>query len=94
MVAVIATLEVKAGKESEFEAVMKDLAAKTLSNEPGCKMYALHRKGPTTYVMLERYVDRAALATHSASEHFRSVAPRLTPCLAGAPKIETLEEVA
>jgi len=94
MLAVIATLEVKAGKESEFEAVMKELAAKTLANEPGCKMYSLHRKGPTTYVMLERYVDRAALATHSASEHFRSIAPRLTPVLAAAPKIETLEEVA
>jgi len=93
MLAVIATLDVKEGKESEFEAVMKELAAKTLANEPGCKMYLLHRKAPHTYVMIERYVDRGALATHSASEHFKSMMPRLTPCLAGAPKIETMEEV-
>lgn len=93
MLAVIATLEVKEGKENEFEAVMKELATKTLTNEAGCKLYALHRKAPTTYVMLERYVDRAALATHSASEHFRSMSPRLMACLAGAPKIETMEEV-
>ncbi|HVP30216.1 MAG TPA: putative quinol monooxygenase [Myxococcota bacterium] len=93
MLAVIATLEVKEGKESEFESVMKELAAKTLANESGCKLYALHRKSGRTYVMLERYIDRAALATHSASEHFRSMMPRLMPCLAGAPKIETMEEV-
>jgi len=94
MVAVIATLEVKEGKEAEFEAVMKDLAAKTLANETGCELYALHRgKGERTYVMLERYVDRAALAAHSSSDHFRGAMPRLMPCLAGAPKIETLEEV-
>jgi quinol monooxygenase YgiN len=94
MVAVIATLEVKEGKEADFEVVMKELQAKTLANESGCKLYALHKgKGERTYVMLERYVDRAAVAAHSQSEHFRGVMPRLMPCLAAAPKIETFEEL-
>ena len=36
MLAVIAKLNVLAGKEEEFEAVMLDLAAKVNANEPGC----------------------------------------------------------
>jgi quinol monooxygenase YgiN len=95
MLAVVATLEVKEGQEAAFEAVMKELAAQTLANEPGCKLYTLHTaKAPRTYVMLERYVDKEALAVHSASAHFRGSMGKLLPLLAGAPKIETLYEVA
>lgn len=94
MLAVVATLEAKEGKESELEAVMQELAAQVLANEPGCKLYALHRaKAPRTYVMLERYVDRDALGAHSQSAHFKGAMGRLLPLLAGAPKIEALEEV-
>ncbi len=94
MLAVVATLEVKEGMESEFESVMKELAAKVHANEPGCSLYALHRaKAPRTYVMLERYADPAALASHSQSDHFRGAMGRLMACLAGAPKIETLQGV-
>lgn len=94
MLAVIATLEVKEGMESEFEAVMKELAAKVTANEPGCSLYALYRaKAPRTYVMLERYADKDALAAHSQSDHFRGAMGRLMGCLGGAPKIETLQAV-
>ena len=41
MLAVIAKLNVIAGKEEEFEAVMLDLAAKVNANEPGCHLYKL-----------------------------------------------------
>lgn len=94
MLSVIATLEAKEGRESELETVMRELGGQVLANEPGCKLYALHRaKAPRTYVMLERYVDREALAAHSQSAHFRGAMGRLLPLLAGAPKIEALEEV-
>lgn len=94
MIAVIATLEAKEGKEAELESLMKELAEKVRANEPGCALYALHRaKAPRTYVMLERYADTAALAAHSSSPHFQAAMPRLGGCLAGAPKIERLDEV-
>jgi quinol monooxygenase YgiN len=94
MIAVIATLEAKEGKEAELESLMKELAEKVRSSEPGCALYALHRaKTPRTYVMLERYADGAALAAHSSTPHFQAAMPRLAGCLAGAPKIERLDEV-
>jgi len=95
MLAVVATLEAKEGKEAELEAVMRELAGAVQAHEPGCRLYALHRaKAPRTYVMLERYVDPAALAAHSQSAHFRGAMGKLLPLLAGAPRIEMLEEVA
>ena len=41
MLAAIAKLNVREGKEEEFEAVMLDLAAKVNANEPGCHLYKL-----------------------------------------------------
>ena len=35
-IGVVATLKVKAGKESEFEAVFKDMQGQVAKNEPGC----------------------------------------------------------
>jgi len=38
MLAVVATLKVKAGQEADFEAVAKQLVAQVNANEPGCKL--------------------------------------------------------
>jgi quinol monooxygenase YgiN len=95
MLAIVATLVVKEGKEAEFEAVMKELMAQTRANEPGCKLYALHRaKAPRTYVMFERYDGKDSLAAHSQSAHFRGSMGKMLALLDGAPKIEMLDEVA
>src|SRR5262249_44445434 len=63
MLGVVATLKVKPGMEREFEAVAKELVAKVNANEPGCRLYALHRLDgdAPTYVFMERYVDQAAV---------------------------------
>lgn len=95
MLAVVATIRVKEGKEAEFEGVMKELVAQTRANEPGCKLYALHRTKGTdrVYVVLERYEDEAAFREHSSSEHFKAATARMAPCFDGAPKIDVLEEI-
>jgi hypothetical protein len=64
MLGVVATLKVKPGMEREFEAVAKELVAKVNANEPGCRLYALHRSAyraaGTTIIGLEEAVrDRA-----------------------------------
>jgi len=41
MIGVTAKLSIAAGKEADFEAAAKDLAAKVNANEPGCLMYEL-----------------------------------------------------
>ena len=94
MLSVVATLQIKEGKEEEFEGVMRELAEKTRANEPGCQLYSLHRsKHPQTYVVLERYDDQDAFKAHAASEHFRTISPKLGPCFDGPPKIDVLTEV-
>src|SRR5919108_184966 len=62
MLGVIAKLTIKPGTNADFEATMKALQAKVRSDEPGNKLYALHKTDDVNvYVMLERYDDQAAL---------------------------------
>ena len=67
MLAVIAKLNVVAGKEEEFEAVMLDLAAKVNANEPGCHLYKLCKDAEGAYTVMELYEDADAMAAHGAS---------------------------
>ena len=62
MLGVIAKLTIKPGTNADFEATMKALQARVQADEPGNKLYALHKTAdPNVYVMLERYDDQAAL---------------------------------
>ena len=72
MIGVIAKLTIKPGTNADFEATMKALQAKVHADEPGNKLYALHKTGDVNvYVMLERYQDQAALEAHRAAPHFK-----------------------
>ena len=94
MLAIVATIKVKPGAGPQFEAVANELVAKVRANEPGCKLYALHRaEAPDTYVFLERYADEAAVETHRQTEHFKSIGRRMGEFMAGRPEITRLTEV-
>ena len=95
MIGVVATLKVREGKNAEFEAVFKDLAAQVRANEKGNLAYALTRSrtDPNTYKVLELYADQDALSAHGKTEHFVAAGPKLGPCLAGRPEIEYLDGV-
>ena len=55
MLGVIAKLTIKPGTNADFEATMKALQAKVRADEPGNKLYALHKTADSNvYVMLER----------------------------------------
>ena len=74
MLGVVATIKVKPGMEQQFEAVAKELVAKVNANEPGCRLYALHRaEAPQTYVFMERYTDQAAVEAHRATDYFKAL---------------------
>jgi quinol monooxygenase YgiN len=96
MIGVVATLRVQDGKASEFEAVMKDLAAKVKANEPGCLFYELakSRKEPNAYKVLEAYRDQAALDHHASTEYFLAARGAMGACLAGKPELELLDGLA
>lgn len=94
MLGVIATLTIKPGTNKDFEATMGQLAAKVRADEPGNKLYALHKTDdPNVYIMLERYENQAALEAHRAAPHFKELGRKLGDYLAGRPDVKVMEEV-
>jgi quinol monooxygenase YgiN len=94
MLGVVATIQVKPGAGAQFEAVAKELIEKVRANEPGCKLYVLHRaEAPDTYVFLERYVDQAAVDAHRQTEYFKSIGRKMGEFMAGKPEVLRLTEV-
>ena len=92
-IAVIATLNVAAGKEAEFESAMLGLAADVRAKEPGNQLYTLCKNEEGQYVMLELYESAEALAAHGQSDHFKAAGKKFAGVMAGAPKIERLEVI-
>ena len=94
MIAVIATFSVKTGKEADFERLIGELAAQVRSQEPGCHLYQLCKgQEPGKYVMIERYADQAALATHSQTAYFKDAMSRFRDVLEGRAGIQILTEI-
>ena len=94
MLGVVATIKVKPGMEKEFEAVAKELVARVNANEPGCKLYALHRdEAQGTYVFMERYVDQAAVEAHRASDYFKTLGRKMGEYMDGRAEVVRLKEV-
>lgn len=94
MIGVIATLTIKPGTNADFEAVVGQLAKAVRANEPGNKLYALHKTADVNvYVMLERYEDQKALEAHRAAPHFKELGRKLGDYLAGRPDVQVMEEI-
>ena len=94
MLGIVAKIKVKDGMQQQFEAAAGKLVTAVRANEPGCKLYALHRsEDPLVYVFMERYVDQAATEAHRASEHFKTLGREMGPFMDGKPEIMRLTEV-
>ncbi len=95
MIGIVAELEIKDGKQEEFETVGKDLMARVKANEPGCTAYQLYKKkgSETTYIFMEQYSSKEALAAHGQTDYFKAAQPGLGACLAGPPRIEMFDIV-
>jgi quinol monooxygenase YgiN len=94
MMAIVATIKVKPGMEAEFETEAKVLVAKVNAGEPGCKLYTLCRsQTPNTYVMLERYVDQAAIDFHRGTNHYKEVGAKIGKYMDGRVDVQIMTEV-
>ncbi|MBQ75279.1 MAG: antibiotic biosynthesis monooxygenase [Gammaproteobacteria bacterium] len=95
MIGAIAELEIKDGKQEEFEAVFAALATEVSDKEGGNKLYQLTRSraDATVYKVMELYVDQAALDAHGQSDHFKEASQKMGVCMGGAPKIEIVDAV-
>lgn len=91
-VVVVARWETTTDSLATVLAVVDELTPQALA-EPGCLGYEVLQgiDAPTTLILVERYVDRAALDAHVASPHYQElVAGRIRPLLTGR-QVEVLQ---
>ena len=81
---VIARVKAKPGKEAELEQALRAVVGPTHA-EPGCLRYALHRStgDPATFVMVERWVSKAALDQHLETPHLKALRAKFGDLLEG-----------
>ena len=93
MIGIVATLKIKEGSGSDFEAVATELVEKVNTNEEGVVYYDLYKQDETTYVFLERYKDQEAQDAHGKTDYFRELGAKMGAFMAGAPDIQVLQSV-
>ena len=93
MIGIVATLKIKEGSGSDFEAVATELVEKVNENEEGVVYYDLYKQDETTYVFLERYKDQEAQDAHGKTDYFRELGAKMGVFMAGAPDIKVLQSV-
>jgi quinol monooxygenase YgiN len=83
---------VKPGKNAAFEAAFRQMQQSMRENEPGALYYDLFVtvEDPQLYVIMERYRDAAAVATHGQTEHLRKVLADLRELMDGPPQPQRL----
>jgi (4S)-4-hydroxy-5-phosphonooxypentane-2,3-dione isomerase len=94
MLAVLAYLTTKPGKEADFQGKMTAQAKRCLANEPGCLQFDVVQdpKNPTRFVMLEVYKDDGAIKSHQESQHFKDFRPVVSELVAER-KVEVFQMV-
>lgn len=92
MIAVVAVMNAKVGKEDEMENALHDIMSKVESEE-GTLAYVLHRmkKKPQKFLMYEKYRDKEALSYHSSTPYFAELFGKIAPIMDGDPLIEVYE---
>lgn len=95
MIGVVAILKVKEGEEGTFEAAIKEAVAAVTAEEPGNLQYEAfkHTAEDRTFVIMERYKDKAALDAHGKSDHFQQLFKILGGILEGAPQLHILNAI-
>ena len=93
MIGIVATLKIKEGSGSDFEAVATELVEKVNANEEGVVYYDLYKQDETTYVFLERYKDQEAQDAPGKTDYFRELGAKMGAFMAGAPDIKILQSV-
>ncbi|WGD54920.1 antibiotic biosynthesis monooxygenase [Bradyrhizobium sp. CB1650] len=82
MIDVIVTQRVHPGMERAFEELVREITANTLAKDKGCLRYEWYRaEAPQTYILIERWTDRAAAQAHLAAEHMARLKPKIQECV-------------
>lgn len=81
----IATLNVAAGREAEFERLQTELSEISHENEPGLLVYDVirHAEQPGKYVVYARFRDQAAFEFHQEADFHHRLVPPILACVEG-----------
>ncbi len=89
-IAIMVEFRIKHGLWGDFDAHIRDHAARTLAEEPGCERFdvlqPLNEDGSpdlTRIMLCEVYTDRAAFDAHRAGPRMPGVGARSAPLLEG-----------
>jgi quinol monooxygenase YgiN len=94
MPGVVVTMKIKDGSQRDFEKHANEMAKLAKANEPGCLLWSLFKaEEPNVYVIMERYVDDAALAAHRANAPYNELAKGIGAFLDGRPTLMHLTDV-
>ena len=88
-----AKLTIKAGKEKEFETLMKGVVPK-VRQEPGNKAYTMCRskENPRVFMFFEEYADQAAVQAHG--QHLKELGLNFSEYLDGPVVAEYYDKIA
>ena len=87
MIVLIVRVSVQPNKLEQFLGEV-NVAIEATRKEAGVMRYELVQsvEAPATFLMIEEYVDEAALAAHDESEHMRRLLAMLGTMVAGPPE--------
>ena len=83
MIGGLKIVQVKAGREAEFEQLFAELRKIMRTAEPSCLLYSLlkSKTKPGAYIVHEQYRDQAALDAHEKAPHGAVFFPKIRAIL-------------
>jgi quinol monooxygenase YgiN len=89
MITFIVHLRVRPENAQAFEALMTEVAATTLENEPGVAYYGFAKSvdEADTYVVVEVYRDQAACVAHGDTAWVKDSVPKMLLLTDGMPQL-------
>ena len=87
---VVVRIRARSEKVDEVRELLRSLVGPT-RKESGCVSYDLlqNREDPTDFTFVEEWESDAAFERHAASDHIKTIGPKLEPVVADAPDIRT-----
>jgi len=95
MIALVATMTARAGKEEELTAAMKTLVTEVRAKEEGTLEYVLHQaqENPAVLMVYEKYKNGDALNAHMVTPHFQAAAGKMAELLEGGLEIKSYDVI-
>jgi quinol monooxygenase YgiN len=94
MATILAHIQIKEGRERDFEAVVRGLHEATLQRESAVRHYEYWRGAtPSLYYCLLAFEDFNAFIEHQTSDHHETASPKLADLIAEM-KLEWVDPVA